>query len=129
MSEEETRGVKKKSFTAAHAHARPGVPCRREVRCRKHVRRRGPPPLARRTRALDRTELNEFTAERALLRGQLHVRYDDGDDGYVGMRTLTLVRTFVLHGAWRTLHGPPAMHRIEDKRALGGAAPHRCVTV
>lgn len=63
--------------------------------------------------------------------GPLYDHYDgnDSDDGYVGMRTLTLVRSFVLHGGWRTLHGPPAVHRIEDKCALGGAASHRCMTV
>lgn len=124
-----TRCKRKKFHRATHAQAGARSAERRivESTCVGEGRRL----LARRIRALapDRTELNEFTAEQALLRGQLHVRYDDGDDGYVGMRTLTLVRTFVLHGAWRTLHGPPAMHRIEDKRALGGATLHRCMTV
>lgn len=122
MSEEETRGIKK-SFTAIHEHMhayKAGVHSAallRRSRCIVESTCVVRTPLS----IAGSTELNEFTAGHTLLRGLLHVPYDGDDDGDVGMRTLTLVRAFVLHGAWSSLHGPPAVQRIEDKRALGGA--------
>lgn len=122
MSEEETRGVKK-SFTATHTckraykHVSAFLRCRetQSLHCRKHVRREEDAASPRGgTRSQSRRLLNEFTAGHILLRGC-----------YTFVTTvcaLSLSFFGLLFSAERsTLHGPPAMHRNEDKRALGAA--------
>jgi len=63
----------------------------------------GAPPAKRNRLSIapvaGQTELNEFTAGHTLLRDcYTGYTFDSDDDGDVGMRTLTLVRAFVLHG-------------------------------
>lgn len=98
MSEEETHGVKKKVsplHTRTRAYKADAHSERDAENCIVESTCDAPPAKRNRLSIAGRTELNEFTAGHTPLRGCYTF---DGDDGDVGMRTLTLVRAFVLHG-------------------------------
>lgn len=116
VSGEETRGVRKKGRRKRFHR----VSLRRNTWIVGRTCNRGESFACSFSIARRPIKLNESTAGHTLLRG-CYTFVTRRRRRRPGMCALTLVQLLLFSSAESSLHGPPAVHRNEDKCALGGA--------